>query len=238
MAFEKMDFVCVIAVICLFGAVNGFSFGAPEDFCQYDNLQDRNFRMVPGHRGVEPMNTRSPAGYRIVVGPEEANGARKVTLRADPGDYFRGFFIQATRANYALDRGDRPAYGTFRPADTNSQPRRCRSAVGKVGGITHTGNNNKTEISFDWEPPRGCNLGDIQFVATVVRAYSEYWVDVRSDVIAPSGFVGDRGLLCQLYVNPYSKILQRRVLSALRNIQTMQQSRGTGGTAGTLSTQG
>lgn len=87
-----------------------------------------------------------------------------VTLRADPGDYFRGFFIQATRANYALDRGDRPAYGTFRPADTNSQPRRCRSAVGKVGGITHTGNNNKTEISFDWEPPRGCNLGDIQFV--------------------------------------------------------------------------
>lgn len=87
-----------------------------------------------------------------------------MTLRADPGDYFRGFFIQATRANYALDRGDRPAYGTFRPADTNSQPRRCRSAVGKVGGITHTGNNNKTEISFDWEPPRGCNLGDIQFV--------------------------------------------------------------------------
>lgn len=77
MAFEKMDFVCVIAVICLFGAVNGFSFGAPKDFCQYDNLQDRNFRMVPGHRGVEPMNTRSPAGYRIVVGPEEANGARK-----------------------------------------------------------------------------------------------------------------------------------------------------------------
>lgn len=87
-----------------------------------------------------------------------------VTLKADPGDYFRGFFIQATRANYALDRGDRPAYGTFRPADTNSQARRCRSAVGKVGGITHTGNNNKTEISFDWEPPRGCDLGDIQFV--------------------------------------------------------------------------
>lgn len=28
------------------------------------------------------------------------------------------------------------------------------------------------------------------FSATVVRAYSEYWVDVRSDVIAPSGFVG------------------------------------------------
>lgn len=77
MAFEKMNFVCVIAVICLFGVVDGFSFGAPEDFCQYENLQDRNVRMVPGHRGVDPMNTRSPAGYRIVVGPEEANGARK-----------------------------------------------------------------------------------------------------------------------------------------------------------------
>ncbi|XP_062590455.1 putative ferric-chelate reductase 1 isoform X2 [Saccostrea cucullata] len=223
-----MDFVSLIVVFNLFGAVKGFSYGAPEDFCQYENLQTRNVEMIPGHRGVEARNAIEPAGYRIIVGPEDSTGNRKVTLKADPGDYFRGFFIQATRANFALDRGDRPAYGTFRPADTNSQPRRCRSAVGKVGGITHTGNNNKTEISFDWEPPRGCNLGDIQFVATVVRAYSEYWVDVRSDVISPSGFVGDRGLLCQLYVNPYSKILQRRVLSALRNIQNMQQRGGRG----------
>nr|XP_022345448.1 putative defense protein 3 isoform X3 [Crassostrea virginica] len=231
-----MDVVSVIAVFQLLRAASGFSSGAPQDFCQYENLQDRNVKMVPGHRGTEAMNTQNPAGYRIIVGPEDSNGGRRVTLKADPGDYFRGFFIQATRANYALDRGDRPAYGTFRPADTNSQARRCRSAVGKVGGITHTGNNNKTEISFDWEPPRGCDLGDIQFVATVVRAYSEYWVDVRSDVIKPSGFIGDRGLLCQLYVNPYSKILQRRVLSALRNIQTMQQRRGTG--SGSLATQG
>ncbi|XP_048767353.1 putative ferric-chelate reductase 1 isoform X1 [Ostrea edulis] len=223
-----MEFVLLITAFNLFGAVRGFSYGAPDAFCQYQNLQDRNVKLVPGHTGVEPMNSRVPNRYQIVVGPENRNGQRRVTLKADPGDYFRGFFIQATRANYALDRGDRPAYGTFRPADTNSQSRRCRSAVGKVGGITHTGNNNKTEISFDWEPPRGCNLGDIQFVATVVRAYSEYWVDVRSDVIAPSGFVGDRGLLCQLYVNPYSKILQRRVLSALRNIQNLQQRGGRG----------
>ncbi|KAK3087049.1 hypothetical protein FSP39_000982 [Pinctada imbricata] len=89
-------------------------------------------------------------------------------------------------------------------------------------GDTHTGNTNKTEVSVDWIPPVGCNLGDVQFVATVVRGYSEYWVDIRSDVIQPSGFVR-RSLLCELYVDPYNRRLQRRVLQALRELRRRQR---------------
>lgn len=74
---KKMDVVSVIAVFQLLRAASGFSSGAPQDFCQYENLQDRNVKMVPGHRGTEAMNTQNPAGYRIVVGPEDSNGGRR-----------------------------------------------------------------------------------------------------------------------------------------------------------------
>lgn len=87
-----------------------------------------------------------------------------VTLRAAPNDYFRGFFVQATRADFPLEAINRPAYGTFRPLDANSQARRCRAAVGGVGGITHTNNRDKNVVSFDWYPPASCNLGNVQFV--------------------------------------------------------------------------
>jgi hypothetical protein len=87
-----------------------------------------------------------------------------VTLRAPPGDYFRGFFVQATRDKFPLEAINRPAYGTFQPVDRQSQARRCRAAVGSVGGITHTDNSNKQEVAFDWMPPAGCNLGTVQFV--------------------------------------------------------------------------
>lgn len=87
-----------------------------------------------------------------------------VTLRSPPGDYFRGFFVQATRDKFPLEAINRPAYGTFQPVDRQSQARRCRAAVGSVGGITHTDNSNKQEVSFDWMPPAGCNLGTVQFV--------------------------------------------------------------------------
>lgn len=72
-----MEFVLLITAFNLFGAVRGFSYGAPDAFCQYQNLQDRNVKLVPGHTGVEPMNSRVPNRYQIVVGPENRNGQRR-----------------------------------------------------------------------------------------------------------------------------------------------------------------
>ncbi|XP_021372946.1 putative ferric-chelate reductase 1 isoform X4 [Mizuhopecten yessoensis] len=206
-------------LISLAGVVNGFSSGAPSDFCQYRDLASRKVGLRPGHGGSAPEAGQSTQYSLQIDSYDPTNSIYRVTLKAAPGDFFRGFFIQATRDNYPLDSQDRPAYGTFRSIDSNSQPRLCRAAVGQVGGITHTGNNNKTEVSVDFILPVGCNLGDIQFVATVVKTYSQYWVDVRSDPVSPIGFQGQRSLLCRLYYDPFNQRLQQQVLQVLRRLQ-------------------
>ncbi|XP_069120676.1 putative defense protein 3 isoform X3 [Argopecten irradians] len=216
----KMDIqVICFGLVAILGAVAGYRSGAPTNFCYYDSLATRNVNLQPGHMGTMAQNGRF-SGYTITASPyNPATNSLRVTLKAAPGDFFRGFFIQATRDNYPLDSQDRPAYGTFRPVDSNSQPRLCRAAVGQVGGITHTGNSNKTEVSVDFILPVGCNLGDIQFVATVVKTYSQYWVDVRSDPVSPAGFQGQRSLLCRLYYDPFNQRLQQQVLQVLRRLQ-------------------
>ncbi|XP_021372945.1 putative defense protein 3 isoform X3 [Mizuhopecten yessoensis] len=211
--------ILCFGLVILFGVATGYRSGAPMSFCQYDTLAGRNMNLQPGHMGAQPQNGRF-SRYTITSSPyNPATNSLRVTLKAAPGDFFRGFFIQATRDNYPLDSQDRPAYGTFRSIDSNSQPRLCRAAVGQVGGITHTGNNNKTEVSVDFILPVGCNLGDIQFVATVVKTYSQYWVDVRSDPVSPIGFQGQRSLLCRLYYDPFNQRLQQQVLQVLRRLQ-------------------
>ncbi|XP_069120684.1 putative defense protein 3 isoform X4 [Argopecten irradians] len=208
-----------IILMSLISVVRGFSSGAPFDFCQYSDLVTRNVGLRPGHGGIPPQNGQTGSYTLQIDSFNPATSTYRVTLKAAPGDFFRGFFIQATRDNYPLDSQDRPAYGTFRPVDSNSQPRLCRAAVGQVGGITHTGNSNKTEVSVDFILPVGCNLGDIQFVATVVKTYSQYWVDVRSDPVSPAGFQGQRSLLCRLYYDPFNQRLQQQVLQVLRRLQ-------------------
>ncbi|KAK3088052.1 hypothetical protein FSP39_013999 [Pinctada imbricata] len=234
-SYQKFT-VAVLVLVSVILYVNSFIIGAPPDTCgnpttfHTEPLNDSHVgQYLPQDIDKAPyklfVNARRYENYTFARLKGKEKNAVRITLRAAPGDYFKGFFIQATKSNYSLDRPDRPAYGTFRPVDQNSAPRSCRAAVGVVGGITHTGNTNKTEVSVDWIPPVGCNLGDVQFVATVVRGYSEYWVDIRSDVIQPSGFVR-RSLLCELYVDPYNRRLQRRVLQALRELRRRQRQRG------------
>ncbi|XP_069120664.1 ferric-chelate reductase 1-like isoform X1 [Argopecten irradians] len=209
-------------------AVRGFIYGAPPDSCG-NPVTFHTEALNETHVGQFLAQNASTSQYKLVVekllyrnrtiGKRKQSDIIRVTLKAAPGDFFRGFFIQATRDNYPLDSQDRPAYGTFRPVDSNSQPRLCRAAVGQVGGITHTGNSNKTEVSVDFILPVGCNLGDIQFVATVVKTYSQYWVDVRSDPVSPAGFQGQRSLLCRLYYDPFNQRLQQQVLQVLRRLQ-------------------
>ncbi|VDI14104.1 Hypothetical predicted protein [Mytilus galloprovincialis] len=222
---EILVIVCLTTVYCFWN-------GAPINTC----LSSATFHtkvLNETHMGQYlPMNN-SEMNYTLTVSKLEYKNLTlpkmkpkqdyiRVTLRAAPNDYFRGFFVQATRADFPLEAINRPAYGTFRPLDANSQARRCRAAVGGVGGITHTNNRDKNVVSFDWYPPASCNLGNVQFVATVVKQYNEYWVDVRSPNVTGIGFQGERGILCQLYNDPFNTGIQQEVIRLLSQQQQQQ----------------
>ncbi|CAG2189479.1 unnamed protein product [Mytilus edulis] len=205
--------------------VSGYPNGAPENSCG-DPTPIHQTRINATHIGIYYPLSMETSGYSLETSGAQYSGARgsriRVTLRAAPNDYFRGFFVQATRNGFPLEAINRPAYGTFRPLDDNSQARRCRAAVGGVGGITHTNNRDKNVVSFDWYPPASCNLGNVQFVATVVKQYNEYWVDVRSPNVTGVGFQGERGILCQLYNDPFNTGIQQEVIRLLSQQQQQQ----------------
>ena len=219
------NFICfaqiILCVLLTFILVGGYPRGAPVNSCG-DPTPIHQTRLNATHIGIfypQPMETSRYTIETNLRQYQNIPGSRvRVTLRANNGDYFRGFFVQATRDRFPLEAINRPAYGTFRPVDAQSQPRGCRAAVGRVGGITHTNNADKTSVSFDWFPPAGCNLGTVQFVATVVKQYNEYWVDVRSPNVTGAGFQGQRGILCRLYNDPYNTQIQRQVMNLLPTI--------------------
>ena len=82
-----MDFLIklclsLISVVAMATIVEGYSSGAPFDFCSYNSLWERNIRLQPGHRGVQPQNPRSNT-YSIEVGPfnPATNGYRGTFLK-------------------------------------------------------------------------------------------------------------------------------------------------------------
>lgn len=209
-------------LIAFWDLISGFPSGAPGNSC-LDPAPYHFRRLNATHTGFYYPQPMASNPYTLTTSSSRyVNGMMlRVTLQAPPGENFRGFFIHALPDNQRLDAPDRPTYGTFVPAQNsqNSQPRSCRSLVGMVGGITHTNNENKTEVAVDWIPPLDCNLGPVQFVATVVKEYAQYWVDVRSPTVQPSGYPERRDILCQLYVQPYNVGLQERVLDLLRRMR-------------------
>ncbi len=64
--------------------------------------------------------------------------------------------------------------------------------------VTHTTNDPKTDITVQWAPPQE-DVGDIKFVATVVRERQSLWMDVTSEVVAQRTFKGM--FLCKFFPN-------------------------------------
>ncbi|KAJ8316723.1 hypothetical protein KUTeg_005726, partial [Tegillarca granosa] len=151
-------------LIAFWDLISGFPSGAPGNSC-LDPAPYHFRRLNATHTGFYYPQPMASNPYTLTTSSSRyVNGMMlRVTLQAPPGENFRGFFIHALPDNQRLDAPDRPTYGTFVPAQNsqNSQPRSCRSLVGMVGGITHTNNENKTEVAVDWIPPL-----DYGFLAT------------------------------------------------------------------------
>lgn len=60
-------FILCVGLSTILVLVKGYSSGAPFDFCNYQNLANRNVMLRPGHVGIVPQNGRL-GRYQIQVG--------------------------------------------------------------------------------------------------------------------------------------------------------------------------
>ncbi|XP_035675799.1 cytosolic beta-glucosidase-like [Branchiostoma floridae] len=120
-----------------------------------------------------PQSTLSP--YRVAADYDKAHHRFNVHVA---GDEFRSVLLQARRP------GSTEPVGTFLPPSERSGLKRI-TCSSQGDSITNRRPLFTNEIRLTWEIPEGeSKLGEIYFVATVVRRCNSYWVNVQSQSVA------------------------------------------------------
>ncbi|XP_038050413.1 putative defense protein 2 [Patiria miniata] len=166
-----------IALLCLVPAVLCYTNGPPvssnADLCT-DMLPD-------GHNGgVSLASDQANPPYTITTSATEyaAGGAVQVTITGSASDQFKGFFIQARRADPA--RNNDVAIGTFSRIPGNTQLLVCHNVANSAWG--HSNSEARTSATATWTAP-GLDEGPVEFRATIVKGEPNrnyFYLNVKS----------------------------------------------------------
>lgn len=171
-----MNVLYALYVITLFmPVVLGYGSGPPvsEDGLCTD--------MIPyGHKNGSDSSAEGPAPYTITTSADEytAGGTLTVTITADSGTMFRGFFMQARRADTGVDQT--VPIGTFTMVPSDAQQLTCNNVEKSAWG--HNSKDNKTSVQATWTAPAQ-DEGDLVFKTTIVLGVpdsSYFYPDVKS----------------------------------------------------------
>jgi len=129
--------------------------------------------MTPQHKGGV-FDRPSPYKIDLSAPCYKSGQIITVTLRPkskDAGERFKGFIVQP-RATCEDNVGQPKRVGEILKGNSENWKFQCE---GDTTSITHSWNDLKDEIVFDWVPTEGFE-GELKFVATVVKEYSTFWV--------------------------------------------------------------
>ncbi|XP_070553458.1 putative defense protein 3 [Ptychodera flava] len=140
--------------------VAGYGSGAPNTACT---------SMRPGHTGVSPQSS-STNPFTVTASSTTYSPGQTITVTIT-GSSFRGMLLQARQP------GQTTPIGVFSNRPSNTKLKTCSS---NSDSVTHSNTNQKSSGStFTWTAPQ-TGVGNIEFVATLARSFSEYWMDVKS----------------------------------------------------------
>ncbi|XP_017576667.1 putative ferric-chelate reductase 1 [Pygocentrus nattereri] len=159
----------VLVGICCWRLSSAYSDGSVAAVCD---------SMLPGHIGINPQTTTPPYRVRVNCSTYGPGDRITVTLEASQnGTNFQGFMLQARRTAGGT------AGGSFRA--TNTSQFRLHSCFNmENSSISHASGEPKSLFEATWVAPLTPSLGNIQFCATFVRDYAEFWTMVSSGILS------------------------------------------------------
>uniref|UniRef100_A0A1B6DIZ9 Ferric-chelate reductase 1 homolog n=1 Tax=Clastoptera arizonana TaxID=38151 RepID=A0A1B6DIZ9_9HEMI len=167
MVWINMEDILKWAVIsfCILTA-RGYKSGAPDFVCT---------TMMPGHGGSQATsNSQNP--YTISPSKTQTeNGKVRVMVTSPSGETFAGFFLQARSASTGNS-----AIGMFTEIPDNVKTVNCGEATNN--GVTQKDNVQKKGVELEWEAPANFE-GPINFVGTVVKSYTTFYVGMKSSEV-------------------------------------------------------
>ncbi|XP_013403653.1 putative defense protein 3 [Lingula anatina] len=149
----------LVLCVCLVSQASGYSSGPPELAC---------ISMVPSGHGTSGQ--RGPSPYTITPSVDQyaEGGSVTLTIKGKNGERFKGFFVQARRADPSLNVEE--PIGRF---DTISGSKiLCDKALGNA--ISHSSGSDKSEVVLTWNAPTSFQ-GHLVFKATIVQTQTVFW---------------------------------------------------------------
>ncbi|XP_041357893.1 putative ferric-chelate reductase 1 homolog [Gigantopelta aegis] len=155
----------VVLLILQWISCNGYSSGAPDTACN---------TMRPRHGFSRPSTGTSPFVVLVSKNTYEPNESIMVMLRGLCSNKFKGFLVEARRADPNTNTTER--IGTF------TEVQESRYACGQETSLTHVANSEKTSLLFNWTAPSAPS-GHVIIKATFVQVKNTFWVGVNSAVV-------------------------------------------------------
>ncbi|XP_075920458.1 uncharacterized protein LOC142923418 [Petromyzon marinus] len=157
--------LCFSAHLIRLDGVEGYAEGAPKDQC---------VGMTPMH-GANNFN-KSLFSVSTADHTFNAITAVQVTIKGE----FTGFLLQAR------ETGTANIVGTWGTPPNGTKYLQCTNS--RNDAMTHTSNDSKRDLVFNWIPPGSNAPSSIEFIATVVKLYNEWQGNVTSQTLKPSGY--------------------------------------------------
>ncbi|NXM08142.1 FRRS1 reductase, partial [Tyrannus savana] len=131
--------------------------------------------LLPNYE-TEPQASAPPYIIAVSFDNFEPGNEIQVTLEALKGAGFKGFNLQAREID-----GDTPV-GTFKITDPNTKGLECHNMTNSA--ISHANSDVKQKVTTTWIAPP--DVGEIQFIATVVQNLDNFWVGIQSKTLTPT----------------------------------------------------
>ncbi|XP_059174443.1 putative defense protein 3 [Physella acuta] len=161
------------------GRAAAYPDGAPEGTCG---------SMMPFHYSVKgntsvPLQTPStlPVYFTILINKDKVQRGDtiEVTIRADK-NYFEGFSMQVREVKVETNLTSARKFGKFKVTNDDAK------LMCNEQGITHAKHFKWNTTTLTWIAPNE-EVSNLQFRATVVKGYREFFVDVNSPVFSVTG---------------------------------------------------
>ncbi|KAL3841488.1 hypothetical protein ACJMK2_019626 [Sinanodonta woodiana] len=153
--------------LLILGQVMCYPSGAPEHTCS---------SMTPNH-GVSANNSAAP--YTITTSKSTYMPNQEITDAV-----IAGFLIQP-RKKSSLSQSN--TVGTLTGDSLTKNP--CTSPV---AALTHINNTRKASVNMKWKAPNEA-VDTVVFVATIIQAKQMYWLNVKSQELAPNSSIPGGG---------------------------------------------
>ncbi|XP_077981364.1 putative ferric-chelate reductase 1 [Glandiceps talaboti] len=163
----------LLLLVCSVPITLGYPSGPPQSSCT---------SMFPGH-GVAAQTSTSPYTVTVSQTNYATGDTINVTIQGSNGATFRGFILQARRADWAMDQNE--PIGTFQnvPSVDNAKLLTCENTDDSFcHSSAYSPSGEHSAITIQWLAPTP-SAGHIVFRATVAEVKNTFWNEIYSDMV-------------------------------------------------------